>query len=82
MYIKQAMDAIKPGTANACRQNLWSGCVKDINHIPTTDNEVSCTVQVARQVKCDGFVRILEEEIQELIEAHQETLTHYIIIYI
>jgi hypothetical protein len=34
------------------------------------------TVQVARQVECDGFVNILEEEIEELIECHQETLTN------
>jgi hypothetical protein len=79
MYIKQAMDAIKPGTANACQQNLRNGCEKDFNHFPTTDNELRCTVHVARQVECDAFVCILEEEIQELIETHQETLTNYII---
>jgi hypothetical protein len=30
-------------------------------------------------MECDGFVSILGEEIQELIEAPQETLTNYII---
>lgn len=77
-HIKQAMDAIKPGTAKACWQNLQSGCVKDFKSFPTTGNEVTCIVQVARQVECSGFVSILEEEIQELSEAHQETLTNYI----
>lgn len=60
-------------------KNLRSGCVKDFSHFPTTDNELRHTVLVTRQVECDGFISILEEEIQELIEAHQETLTIYII---
>ncbi|KAG6925307.1 hypothetical protein G0U57_014821, partial [Chelydra serpentina] len=33
-------------------------------------------VQVAREVGGDGFVDILEEEIEELIEGHRETLTN------
>ncbi|XP_065437716.1 uncharacterized protein LOC101931329 isoform X2 [Chrysemys picta bellii] len=33
-------------------------------------------VQVSRQVGGDGFVDILEEEIEELIESHRETLTN------
>jgi hypothetical protein len=71
------MDAIKPGTASAYWQNLQSGCVKDFKGFPT-GNEVTCIVQVARQAECSGFVSILEEEIQELIQAHHETLTNYI----
>jgi hypothetical protein len=35
-------------------------------------------VQVAIQVECDGFVDILEEDIEELIEGHLETWTNYI----
>jgi hypothetical protein len=31
---------------------------------------------VARQAECDGFVDILWEEIEELIECHRETLTN------
>lgn len=40
---------------------------------PITDNEVRRIIQVARQVECDGFVDILDKEIEELIEGHQET---------
>jgi hypothetical protein len=42
IYIKQAMDAIKPETANACWRNLWSKCMNEI--FLTTDNEVRWTV--------------------------------------
>jgi hypothetical protein len=73
-YIKKAMDAIKPETVNACWQNLLSECVNDFKGFPTIDNEVRCIVQVARQVQCDGFVDILKEEIEKLIESHRETL--------
>ncbi|CAM4539463.1 unnamed protein product [Lepidochelys olivacea] len=75
-YIKQAMDAIKPETVNACWRNLWKECVNDFKGFPTIDKEVKCIVQVARQVGGDGFVNILEEEIEELIESHRETLTN------
>jgi uncharacterized radical SAM superfamily Fe-S cluster-containing enzyme len=64
------MDAIKPETVNACWQNLWSECVNDFKGFLTTDNEVKRIVQVARKVEFDGFVNILKEEIEELIECH------------
>ncbi|KAG6933523.1 tigger transposable element derived 1, partial [Chelydra serpentina] len=75
-YIKQAMDAIKPETVNACWRNLWKDCVNDFKGFPAIDKEVECIVQVARQVGGDGFVDILKEEIEELIEGHRETLTN------
>ncbi|CAM5144931.1 unnamed protein product [Natator depressus] len=75
-YIKQTMDAIKPEIVNACWRNLWKECVNDFKGFPTIDKEVKCIVQVARQVGGDGFVNILEEEIEELIESHRETLTN------
>jgi hypothetical protein len=70
------MDATKPETVNACWRNLWSECVNDFKAFPTIDDEVRRIVQVPRQVECDGFVDILEEEIEELIECHRETLTN------
>ncbi|CAM4686346.1 unnamed protein product [Lepidochelys kempii] len=75
-YIKQAMDATKPETVNACRRNLWNECVNDFKGFQTIDKEVKRIVQVARQVGGDGFVDILEEEIEELVESHRETLTN------
>nr|XP_048717446.1 tigger transposable element-derived protein 1-like [Caretta caretta] len=75
-YIKQAMDAIKPETVNACWQNLWKECVNDFKGFPTIDKEVKRIVQVTRQVGGDSFVDILEEEIEELTESHRETLTN------
>jgi hypothetical protein len=75
-YIKKAMDTTKPETVNACCRNLWSECVNDFKGFPTTGNDVRRIVQEARQVECDGFVDILEEEIEELIECHRETLTN------
>jgi hypothetical protein len=71
-YIKRAMDAIKPEAVSACWRNLWSEYVNDFKGFPAIDNEVRRIVQVARQVECDGFVDILEEEIEELsaIEKH------------
>jgi hypothetical protein len=74
--IRKAMDAIKPETVNACWRNLWSKCVNDFKGFPTIDNEVRRIVQVARQVECDGFVDIPEEEMEELIECHRETSTN------
>ncbi|CAM5133976.1 unnamed protein product [Natator depressus] len=56
-YIKQAMDAIKPETVNACWQNLWKECVNDFKGFPTIDKEVKCIVQVVSQVDGDGFHR-------------------------
>ncbi|KAH1185710.1 hypothetical protein KIL84_018459 [Mauremys mutica] len=75
-YIKQARDAIKPETVNACWRNLWKECVNDFKGFPTIDKEVKRIVQVARQVGGDRFIYILEEEIEELIENHRETLTN------
>ncbi|KAG6932687.1 hypothetical protein G0U57_020704 [Chelydra serpentina] len=70
------MDAIKPETVNACWRNLWKDSVNDFKGFPTIDKEVECIVQVARQVGGDGFIDILEEEIEELIEGHREKLTN------
>ncbi|CAM5075763.1 unnamed protein product [Natator depressus] len=75
-YIKQAMNAIKPETVNACWRNLWKEYVNDFKGFPTIDKEVKHIVQVARQVGGEGFVNILEEETEELIESHRETLTN------
>jgi hypothetical protein len=47
--------------------------VNDFAGFPIIDNEVRRIIQVARQVECDGFVDILDKEIEEQIEGHQET---------
>uniref|UniRef100_A0A8C0ITL4 DDE-1 domain-containing protein n=1 Tax=Chelonoidis abingdonii TaxID=106734 RepID=A0A8C0ITL4_CHEAB len=43
-YIKQAMDAIKPETVNACWRNLCKESVNDFKGFPTIDKEVKCIV--------------------------------------
>jgi hypothetical protein len=47
--------------------------VNDFVGFPIIDNEVRRIIQVARQVQCDGFVDILQKEIEELFVGHQET---------
>jgi hypothetical protein len=74
------MEAVKPEMVNACWWTLWSKCADDFNVFTTTENKVRRTVQVVRQVKYDGFVDILKEGTEELIEGHQETLTKYYIV--
>lgn len=51
-------------------------CVNDFKGFPNIDKEVKHIVQVVRQVGGDGFVDILEEETEELIESQRETLTN------
>ncbi|CAI5773286.1 transposable element-derived 1-like [Podarcis lilfordi] len=75
-YIKQAVDAIKPESVNACWRKLWKECVGDFKGFPTIDNEVEHIVQMARQVGGDGFVDLIEEEVEELIDGHGGTLTN------
>jgi hypothetical protein len=75
-HIKEAVEVMKLERVNACWRDLWSECVNDFAGFPIIDNEVRRIIQVARQVECDGFVDILDKEIEELIERHQETSTN------
>ncbi|XP_060129836.1 tigger transposable element-derived protein 1-like [Zootoca vivipara] len=75
-YIKQAVDAIKPESVNACWRKLWKECVNNFKGFPTIDNEVEHIVQMARQVGGDGFVDLIEEEVEELIDGHGGALTN------
>jgi hypothetical protein len=42
----------------------------------TIDNKESRIVQAVRELERDSFAGVLEEQIDQLIEGHQETLTN------
>ncbi|CAI5781457.1 Hypothetical predicted protein [Podarcis lilfordi] len=70
-YIKQAVDIIKPKTMSGCWQNLWKECVHNFKGFPSIATEVNNIVQMTRQVGGDGFVDLIYEDMEELIEGQQ-----------
>jgi hypothetical protein len=69
-FIKAAMDELKPDTVNACWKNLWSEVVNDFKGFPAIDGEVKKIIRIARQVGGEGFVDMIDEEVEE----HREVL--------
>ncbi|XP_042228054.1 tigger transposable element-derived protein 1-like [Homarus americanus] len=74
-FVKEAMAALKPESVNSCWRPLWSDSVHDFKGFPTIDAEVKHIMTVARAVSGDGFEDMVEQEIEELIEGHRDTLT-------
>ena len=70
------MDELKPEMVNACWKNLWSEGVSDFKSFPRIDGEVKKIIQTAREVGGEGFVDLIDEELEELIEEHQQVLTN------
>ena len=70
------MDELKPEMVNACWKNLWSEGVNDFKGFPRIDGEVKKIIQTAREVGGEGFVDLIDEELEELIEEHQQVLTN------
>lgn len=68
---KQAGDAIKPGIVNNVRWKLWKECLHHFKGFPSIATEVEDIVQVARQVDGDGFLDLIQEGGEELIEGQQ-----------
>ena len=69
------MDKVNPETVNACWKNLWSEAVNDFKGVPGIDEEVNKIIQTAREVGGEGFVDMIDEEVEENIEEHQKALT-------
>lgn len=46
-------------------------CVHDFKRFPNIATEVEDIVQMARQVGGDGFVDLIQKEVEELIEGQQ-----------
>jgi restriction endonuclease Mrr len=70
------MDKVNPETANACWKNLWSEAINDFKGFPGIDEEINTIIQTARDVGGEGFVHMIDEEVEEHIEEHQKVLTH------
>jgi len=75
-FIKAAMDELNPETVNASWKNLWSEAVHDFKCFPGIDGEVKKFIRTEREAGGDGFVDIIDEEVEEHIEEHQEVLTN------
>ena len=73
-FIKGAVDEWKPETVNACWNNLWSVAVHDFKGFPGINGEVKKIIWTAREVGGEGFVDIIDEEVEEHIKEHQEVL--------
>jgi len=54
---------------------LWREAVYDLKGLPSVDENVRRIVRVARDVGGEGFEDIQEEEVEELLQSHQEELT-------
>jgi hypothetical protein len=76
IILKAVMDELKPETVNACWKNLWSEVVNDFKGFPAIDGEVKKIIRVARQVGGEGFVDMIDEEVEEHIKEHREVLTN------
>jgi len=74
-FNKAATDKVNPETANACWKNLWSEAVNDFKGVPGIDEEVNKIIQTAREVGGEGFVDMIDEEVEENIEEHLKALT-------
>ena len=54
---------------------MWSEAINDFNGFPEMDGEVNKIIQTAREVGGEGFVDIIDEEMEENIEEHLKVLT-------
>jgi hypothetical protein len=54
---------------------LWSEAVNDFKGVPGINEEVNAIIQTAREVGGEGFVDMIDEEVEENIEEHQKALT-------
>jgi len=54
---------------------LWSEAAHDFKGFPGIDGEVKI-IRTAREVGGEGFVDMIDEEVEEHIEEHQEVLTN------
>ena len=70
------MDELKPEMVNACWKNLLSEAIHDFEGFPGIDGGVKKIIQTAREVGGEGFVDMIDEEVEEHIEEHQEVLTN------
>ena len=72
--IEAAMDELKPETVSACWKNMWSEAVRDVKGFPGINGEVKITIWTAGEVGDEGFVDMMDKEVEEHIEEHQEVL--------
>jgi len=69
------VDELKPEIVNAWWKNLCSEAVHDFKGFPGIDGEVKI-IWTAREVGGEGFVNMIDEEVEEYIKDHQEVLTN------
>lgn len=74
-FIRMAVDGLTPETVSGCWKNLWSDVVNGFPGCPALDTEVRRIIEAARQIGGEGFVDMIEEEVSDHIESHQEGLT-------
>jgi len=70
------MHELTPETVDACWKDLWSDAVNDFKGFPGIDGEVKNIIQTAREVGGEGFVDMIDEEVEEHIEKYREVLTN------
>ena len=68
------MDKVNSEATIACWKNLWSEAVNDFKGFPGIDKEINKIIQTARDVGSEGFVHMIDEEVEEHIEEHQKVL--------
>ena len=61
---------------NAWWKNLWSETSNDFKGFPGIDEEIYKVIQTTRDVGGEGFVHMIDEEVEERIEGHQKVLTN------
>lgn len=75
IIISDAVDSVKPTTVNACWKPLWGEAVQDFKGFPTIETEVRNIIEIAQELGGEGLSDMQEDDVEELIESHRETLT-------
>jgi hypothetical protein len=75
-FITPAIDELKLETVNVCCKDLWSEAVNEFKGFPAIDGEVKKIIQTTREVRGEGFVNMIDEEVEEHVDEYQKMLTN------
>lgn len=75
IFIRGAVDELKPKMVKACWKNLWSEAVNDFEDFPSINNEVQRIIQLARQLGGAGMEDMVHDDVVDHIEESHEELT-------
>ncbi|XP_068205097.1 tigger transposable element-derived protein 1-like [Palaemon carinicauda] len=73
--VEESFQDVKPETVNACWKHVWPGCVKDFGSFSPDETFRQTVQEIVTLVKAvEGFEEEAEDDILELLEAHDQEL--------